>query len=728
MNFVEWLTRFPADAPVVAVPIYNAFDDVIECIDSLRQHTPAHVPILALDDASPDERIPNALRAIDDARFFYQRKETNSGFVGTVNLAFEMCKPRDVVLMNSDVVVPAEWLLRLRDAAYSHSTVATATPFTNHGSILSLPNIDQPSNDLPLGLPLEEVDARVRRASLRLRPTMPTCIGHCVYVKRLALDAVGTFDEAFAPGYGEEVDFSQRCVKAGLSHVVCDDLFVHHKGSRSFGHDPEKEKKRIEVMLAHEQMINQRYPWYAAWRARLATHPDHPLALAQARARASLVGYRIAIDATSVANYTAGTQVVALELSHAITQWLAENQSQLLCPMQATIILNDALPEAQFNEMTSRMNAVRLMQVRKDASLRFDLIHRPFQTNSSRDLAMLQTLALRCVVSQLDCIAYSNPSYMHDEVQWLDYRRTTEAALAMADGAIYISEEGRREAEHLGLHVPAERACVTHLGVDHAFHSDDAGEPIARPNADAIRAPYLLLLGTDFQHKNRVFALRMASVLATKHGWQGSIVIAGPTVNVGSSLAEETAALAQMPVLRDRVVRLGAVSERHKAQLIKQAALVLYPSLREGFGMVPFEAASLGTPALTLRISSQQEVLGDGVRYLETLDADAAADLAWSLMTDDNARRAQVQATQAQAAQFSWRKVAEETLCFYDRVLQMPKRISSSLNLEGYTDETPAERNWLQRGVVAVRVLFKEGWPGLRRTIDEYVTWRKGQF
>jgi GT2 family glycosyltransferase len=728
MNFAEWLSRFPANAPVIAIPIYNAFDDVIECIDSLRRHTPADVPLLALDDASTDARIQSTLQAMDDARFFYHRKPANSGFVGTVNLAFEMCKPRDVVLMNSDVVVPAEWLPRLRDAACDHSTIATATPFTNHGSILSLPNIDQPSNDLPLGWPLEELDARVRHASLRLRPTMPTCIGHCVYVKRLALDAVGAFDEAFAPGYGEEVDFSQRCVKAGLSHVVCDDLFVYHKGSRSFGHDPEKEKKRIEVMLAHEQIINERYPWYAAWRANLVTHPDHPLARAQARARASLVGYRIAIDATSVANYTAGTQVVALELSHAITQWLAANNAGLPCPMHVTIILNDALPEAQFNEMASRMNAVRLMQVRKDASLRFDLIHRPFQTTSVRDLAMLQTLARRCIVSQLDCIAYSNPSYMHDEKQWLDYRRTNEAALAMADGVIYISEEGRREAEHLGLHVPAERACVTHLGVDHAFHGDDAGARLALPNADAIRPPHILLIGTDFQHKNRVFALRVANALTTKFGWQGSVVIAGPTVNVGSSLQAETAALAQMPALQGRVLRMGQVDERQKAGLMKGAALVLYPSLREGFGMVPFEAAGFGTPALTLRISSQQEVLGDGVRYIETLDVDAAADLAWSLMTDEGARQAQVQATQAQAARFTWRKVAEDTLGFYDRVLQMPQRISPSLKLEGYTDEAPVERNWFQRSTIAVRVLFKEGWPGLRRTVNEYLTWKRGQF
>lgn len=727
MNFAEWLSRFPADAPVVAIPIYNAYDDVIECIDSLRRHTPADVPILALDDASTDERIPVALQAIEDARLFYHRKPANSGFVGTVNVAFEMCRPRDVVLMNSDVVVPAAWLERLREAAYSHSTIATATPFTNHGSILSLPNIDQPSNDLPLSLSLAEVDARVRRASLRLRPAMPTCIGHCVYVKRLALDAVGAFDEAFAPGYSEEVDFSQRCVKAGLSHVVCDDLFLYHKGSRSFGNDPEKERKRHDLLMAHEAVINQRYPWYPQWRGALAAGTDHPLARAQARARASLVGYRVAIDATSIANYTAGTQVVALELSNAISQWLNENQSTLPCPIHLTVMLSDALPEAQFNEMAGVMNVARLSQLRKD-NLQFDLIHRPFQTTSARDLTMLQTLGLRCIVSQLDCIAYSNPSYMHDAKGWLDYRRVTEAALAMADGVIYISEEGRREAEHLGLHVPAERACVTHLGVDHEFHIDDSEQPATVPGADAIHPPYLLLLGTDFHHKNRAFALHLAEALTVRHGWTGSLVMAGPVVSVGGSSQEEVALLAQMPALQGRVIRLGAVDEPQKAGLIRNAALVLYPSLREGFGMVPFESASLDTPALTLRISSQQEVLGDAVQYFESLDATAGADTAWALMIDEVAGRAQVQAIQAQSARFVWRKVAEDTLCFYDRVLQMPKRMTPALSLQLNDDEGLKERSWPSRAMLAVRVLLKDGIPGLRKTINEYLTWKKGQY
>ncbi len=53
-------------------------------------------------------------------------------------------------------------------------------------------------------------------------------------MRRSALELVGDFDEAFAPGYEEEVDFSQRCIRHGLSHVLADDVFVLHYGGGSF--------------------------------------------------------------------------------------------------------------------------------------------------------------------------------------------------------------------------------------------------------------------------------------------------------------------------------------------------------------------------------------------------------------------------------------------------------------------------------------------------------------
>ena len=152
-----------------------------------------------------------------------------------MNAAFRETAPADVVIVNSDTVVPPAWLERLRAAACSDGLVATASTLTNHGTILSVPDWKHPSPEPPPGLTVDEADRLIARASPRLHPRIPTGVGHCLYIRRSALELVGDFDEAFSPGYGEEVDFCQRCLARGLRHVVADDLYVFHRGAGSFG-------------------------------------------------------------------------------------------------------------------------------------------------------------------------------------------------------------------------------------------------------------------------------------------------------------------------------------------------------------------------------------------------------------------------------------------------------------------------------------------------------------
>ena len=57
------------------------------------------------------------------------------------------------------------------------------------------------------------------------------------------------------------------------------------------------------------------------------------------------------------------------------------------------------------------------------------------------------------------------------------------------------------------------------------------------------RAALPALPGTDFLHKNRVFAIRLLEALRSEHGWEGSLVLAGPKVAKGSSAGEEAAEL-----------------------------------------------------------------------------------------------------------------------------------------------------------------------------------------
>ena len=244
---------------------------------------------------------------------------------------------------------------------------------------------------------------------------------------------------------------------------------------------------------------------------------------------------------------------------------------------------------------------------------------------------MAARLGDRMVVTQQDMIAFHNPAYFSSYDRWASYRAMTRKALAVADQVVFFSGHARDDA--LGGGSARTGACERRAdrGRSHA-----AGPAPARPGSPAGAdelppdAEVMLCLGTDFWHKNRVFALRMTAELQRRHGWPGRLVLAGPHVSEGASSAEEEDYLHRHPEVSGAVLRLGAVSEAEKLWLLDRAALVLYPTVHEGFGLIPFEAARHGVPCLWAPGTSLSELLPDGVAGIVPWDAVSSADNALS--------------------------------------------------------------------------------------------------
>lgn len=695
-----WLQKYPDKAPVVVVPVYNALEDVLECLESLKD-TPA--PILVIDDASPHERVEQTLSQVPYV--YYWRKEENSGFVGSVNLAFELTKPRDVVVVNSDVVLPDGWLERLQRAAYSQPHVATATPLSNNGAVVSVPYRNQPVGDLPGGLSLAELDRRVQKNSSRLYPALPTCIGHCTYFKRIALDVAGYFDPVFAPGYGEEVDLAQRMAQAGFIHVAADDLFVYHKGSRSFGVNETKQR----LQQAHEAIVEERYPWYTAWVKETTEDESGPLARSLEAARGAALGYSFAIDASAIDGKTAGTQVATLELIAALARRLAGTPDRL------SIILRDGVPVEALQGLDKAVSEV--VYISELGDRKFDLVHRTGQVWAGEELVWLQKASRRLVVTFLDAIFYATPAYADSVEQWQEARQLARLTFSQADGLIFISQNGLEDARQQGLIAPPERSRVTYLGVDHSLHQAET-RPLAR-SEELAGEPYLLVLGNDFGHKHRPFAIQLFAELVQKYGWKGRLVLAGAKMRKGGSSEAERTELAHLEGLARRVLDLGPVDEAGKQWLLQKAALLLYPSHYEGFGIVPFEAATASTPALAFAAGAVKEVLGYELLYLENLNPQQAAPLAWQLLTDEEVRERQVNALKQRAGMYTWEKVAASTLDFYHKTLNQPPRrdnLTSIERFQAHTEELEREYEKLKEwaGQLSERLSTLESRPGYR--------------
>jgi hypothetical protein len=137
-------------------------------------------------------------------------------------------------------------------------------------------------------------------------------------------------------------------------------------------------------------------------------------------------------------------------------------------------------------------------------------------------------------------------------------------------------------------------------------------------------------------------------------------------------MGDEAAIALRNSIASDHVVTLGDLTEHEKTWLYERAALSLYPTNSEGFGLIPFESALRRVPFLSTRQGSLDEVLPADILTLDGFDLSSATDRAWSLLHDDDVRRSQCQAMALQAKQFTWQRTAEELVELFQEVLRRP--------------------------------------------------------
>jgi glycosyltransferase involved in cell wall biosynthesis len=184
-----------------------------------------------------------------------------------------------------------------------------------------------------------------------------------------------------------------------------------------------------------------------------------------------------------------------------------------------------------------------------------------------------------------------------------------------------------------------------------------------------------------------------------ERGYTGQLVLAGATPPHGNTLDEEAAWLAAHPELASEVVGLGSTSEAEKAWLLEHARLVLYPTITEGFGMVPFEAAHAGTPVLTTRQGALAEVLPAALSCAPSMVPADSVLLAERLLADDAFRSEQVALLCAAADRFTWADSAAALVDLVSRTLVAP----SGRRSFGSPDSLRGRRRLVDRAVGVLR-------------------------
>lgn len=383
----------------------------------------------------------------------------------------------------------------------------------------------------------------------------------------------------------------------------------------------------------------------------------------------------ITVDVTWLGPHETGAQV----LTTAAIAGLAR-QSEVTA---IRVVGLDELP-AYARHLTDH-EKVQLVPV--DEAKRSDVVWYPNQIDGRGTIGQARKLGARVVTTYLDLIAYDIPRYHASPEAWHAYRALQRKVALSVDGITTISAD---VAQRLMDEVPRldpERIEPIVLGLDHitaASAPDQPGEDLA----DVVKAlkgkRFVVVLGNDFQHKNRDFAIKVWQ-RALQNGEPCDLVLAGLHVKSSSSKDAEVDLKARHLDLRGTVHTVGHVSSASRAWLLANATAALYPSSAEGFGFVPYEAAALGTPAVFTDFGPLKEVAqAPGLPTMWSVDAHAA-DLT-ALLASGEARSARVEALTAAIQRQTWDTFAAQLTEFFRRITLMPEVPTSSLAAESGAD------------------------------------------
>jgi glycosyltransferase involved in cell wall biosynthesis len=222
---------------------------------------------------------------------------------------------------------------------------------------------------------------------------------------------------------------------------------------------------------------------------------------------------------------------------------------------------------------------------------------------------------------------------------------------AGASAIIADSEHSRRAiVERLGL--APERTAVIPVGLGREFRPLEPS-PVQRERY-GLDTAYALYVGNFLPHKNLERLLRawaaMPATLASSH----RLVLAGGA-RAGRSTLE---ALAASLRLGDRVAFAGLVDDADLPAVYGGAAVLVQPSLEEGFGLPVLEAMACGTPVIASRRGALPEVVGDAGVLVDPEDERALTAALTRLLGSAAERRALAERGLARAAHFTVERTA----------------------------------------------------------------------
>lgn len=243
-------------------------------------------------------------------------------------------------------------------------------------------------------------------------------------------------------------------------------------------------------------------------------------------------------------------------------------------------------------------------------------------------------------------------------IRMIGYRMLLKASLRMAKEVIVPTEFVKDEVVR---YVPLNARKVT-------VTLEASEQPIKIPAKaiENINKPFILYVGSAFPHKNLESLIKAYAELRQTNP-ELNLVLAGKKEYYYKKLE---AMVGKQHALKNKVIFTGFVGDAELKWLYEHAEAYVFPSLSEGFGLPGLEAMVHGCPVVSSNATCLPEVYGDSAHYFDPEDTKDIATKILDVISNKKLRESLIKKGYKQAAKYSWKKTAQQTLEVYKRVLE----------------------------------------------------------
>ncbi|WP_447984315.1 glycosyltransferase family 4 protein [Nitrospira sp. Nam74] len=354
---------------------------------------------------------------------------------------------------------------------------------------------------------------------------------------------------------------------------------------------------------------------------------------------------KILLAAWHLKDFNVGLGRYVRSLIDALTAFDRENEYEIVMPVEQPLFTK--WPNVRYRTVEIPIFKRRVWeQVVPWLCGRHDVLHLPYDS-----CVMGKRGKLIVTIHDVKPLLFNTGRYTRPLIE----RIVVPDRRAVIDHVVTDSVASSLDIQRL-LRYPAERVTVIYPGVDLERF---------RPTVPSGETdfPYVLAVAGADPTKNietliKAFA-RVPSFLRERH----RLVLAGDFRR-----RPELGQLVKELGIGPQTVFAGIVTDDQLIELYQHAAVFVFPSRYEGFGLPVLEAMACGCPVVSSNASSLPEVVGSAGLLRDPSDVDGFAEDITLVLSDASRRRQLRDQGISRAAQFSWERTARELVALYGKV------------------------------------------------------------